>query len=212
MPIHGQVTSNSRRSTLQIHFRHRTLLIHCQIATLPRPAPFTPLSTHVFTHQSRPMRTVFCHQSLTQGQRTAFCLLGGLLQTRLPLPNRIHLKVASGTSVRALLYSNLIYCKTVSRPLISVGQLKAMLDVRFIWSDSSPLLVACSGGLKYILVESAVIHHLPVISSHEMTVILEALHDFTSTGTLLECCHLVSTSWPQTCIVPLVCSYSTFAI
>ena len=54
---------------------------------LPRPAPFTPLSTHVFTHQSRPMRTVFCHQSLTQGQRIAFCLLGGLLQTRLPLPN-----------------------------------------------------------------------------------------------------------------------------
>ena len=28
------------------------------------------------------------------------------------------------------------------------------------------------------------IHHLPVISSHEMTVILEALRDFTSTGTL----------------------------
>ena len=88
---------------------------------------------------------------------------------------RIHLKVASGTSVRALLYNNLIYCKTVSRPLISVGQLKAMLDVRFIWSDSSPLLVACSGGLKYILVESAVIHHLPVISSHEMTVIQTSL-------------------------------------
>ena len=97
---------------------------------------------------------------------------------------RIHLKVASGTSVRALLYNNLIYCKTVSRPLISVGQLKAMLDVRFIWGDSSPLLVACSAGLKYILAVSAVIHHLPVISSHEMTVILEALHDFTSTGTL----------------------------
>ena len=97
---------------------------------------------------------------------------------------RIHLKVASGTSVRALLYNNLIYCKTVSRPLISVGQLNVMLDVRFIWSDSSPLLVACSGGLKYILVESTVIHHLPVISSHEMTVILEALHNVTSTGTL----------------------------
>ena len=105
MPIHGQVTSNSRRSTpkinfrhrtltsnsrrstLQIHFRHRTLLIHCQIATLPPPTPFTPLSIHVFTHLSRPMRTVFCHQSLTPGQRTAFCLSGGLLLTRLPLPN-----------------------------------------------------------------------------------------------------------------------------
>ena len=41
---------------------------------------------------------------------------------------RIHLKVASGTSVRALLYNNVIYCSTVSRPLISVGQLKAVLD------------------------------------------------------------------------------------
>ena len=34
---------------------------------------------------------------------------------------RIHLKVASGTSVRALLYNNIIYCQTVSRPLLSVG-------------------------------------------------------------------------------------------
>ena len=46
---------------------------------------------------------------------------------------RIHLKVASGTSVRALLFNNIIYCKTVSRPLLSVGQLKSMLDVRFLW-------------------------------------------------------------------------------
>ena len=97
---------------------------------------------------------------------------------------RIRLKVASGTSVPALLYNNLIYWKIVSRPVIFVGQLKAMLDVRFIWSDSSPLLLACSGGLKYILVESAVVHHVPVISSHEMAVILEALRNFTSTGTL----------------------------
>ena len=118
--------------------------------------------------------------------RATHCLLPlrWLTPDQRAFAKRIRLKVASGTSVRALLYNNLIYCKTVSRPLISVGQLKAMLDVRFIWSDSSPLLVACSGGLKYILVESAVIQHLPVISSHEMTVLLEALHDFTSTGTL----------------------------
>ena len=67
---------------------------------------------------------------------------------------RIHLKVASGTSVRALLYNNVIYCSTVSRPLISVGQLKAMLDLRFHWDDSSPTLLVCSGGLKYILLEA----------------------------------------------------------
>ena len=95
---------------------------------------------------------------------------------------RIHLKVASGTSVRALLYNNVIYCSTVSRPLISVGQLKAMLDLRFHWDDSSPTLLVCSGGLKYILLEASVVHHLPVISSEEMMAILEAIHCFTSTG------------------------------
>ena len=51
---------------------------------------------------------------------------------------KIHLKVASGATVRALLYQNVIYCATVSRPLISVGQLKAMLDLRMVWDDSSP--------------------------------------------------------------------------
>ena len=69
---------------------------------------------------------------------------------------RIHLKVASGTSMWALLYNNVIYCSTVSRPLISVGQLKAMLDLRFYWDDSSPTLLVCSGGLKYILLEASV--------------------------------------------------------
>ena len=34
---------------------------------------------------------------------------------------KIHLKVASGATVRALLYQNVMYCATVSRPLISVG-------------------------------------------------------------------------------------------
>ena len=57
---------------------------------------------------------------------------------------RIHLKVASGTSVRALLCNNVTYCSTVSRPLISVGQLKAMLDLHFHWDDSSPTLLVCS--------------------------------------------------------------------
>ena len=97
---------------------------------------------------------------------------------------KIHLKVASGSSVRALLHDNIIYCSTVTRPLISVGQLKSMLDLRFIWSDSAPLLVACSGGLKYILLEASVFHNLPVIDSHEVVVLLEAIHHYTATGTL----------------------------
>ena len=97
---------------------------------------------------------------------------------------RIHLKVASGTSVRALLYNNMIYCKTVSRPLLSVGQLKAMLDLRLVWDDSAPCLLACSGGLRYVLLRASVVHHLPVVSHEELHVLIEAIHLFTETGQL----------------------------
>ena len=54
---------------------------------------------------------------------------------------KIHLHVASGSKVRALLHDNIIHCATVPRPLISVGQMKSMLDLRFVWNDSSPLLL-----------------------------------------------------------------------
>ena len=106
--------------------------------------------------------------------------------SKLVLPTKIHLQVASGSKVRALLYNNLICCATVTQPLISVGQLKSMLDLRFIWSDSAPLLVACSGGLRYILLEASVFHNLPVIDSHEMMVYLRpsGVHNYTATGTL----------------------------
>ena len=79
------------------------------------------ISIHAFTLLSRLMRMGFCLQYLTLGQHIAFCLSGGSLLNKPAFSKRVHLKVASGTSVRALLYNNLIYCKTVSRPLISVG-------------------------------------------------------------------------------------------
>ena len=91
--------------------------------------------------------------------------------------------MASGATVRALLYQNVIYCATVSRPLISVGQLKAMLDLRMAWDDSSSIHT-CSGGLRYILMEASVFHNLPVITQHEMHVLLQAIGDFTRHGTL----------------------------
>ena len=97
---------------------------------------------------------------------------------------RIHLKVASGTSARALLYNNMIYCRTVSRPLLSVGQLKAMLDLRLVWDDSAPCLLACSGGLRYVLLRASVVHHLPVVSHEELHVLIEAIHLFAETGQL----------------------------
>ena len=49
-----------------------------------------------------------------------------------------------------------------------------------IWDESSPKILASSGGLRYILIEAAVFHDLPVISSQEeLRALLEAIHDFT---------------------------------
>ena len=85
------------------------------------------------------------------------------------------MKVATGTTVRALLYNNVIYAKSVTRPLISVG----MLDLRMIWDDSSPLIVVCFAGKTYVLLQAHVVHHLPVVTKKELRVILSAIHDFT---------------------------------
>ena len=97
---------------------------------------------------------------------------------------RIHLKVATGTTVRALLYNNVIYAKSVTRPLISVGQLKGMLDLRMIWDDSAPIIVVCYAGKKYVLLQANVVHHLPLVSKKELRAILTAIHDFTVKGEL----------------------------
>ena len=88
---------------------------------------------------------------------------------------RIHLKVATGTAVRALLYNNVVYAKSVTRPLISVGQLKGMLDLRMIWDDSSPLIVVCYAGKNYVLLQANVVHHLPLVSKKELRAILSAI-------------------------------------
>ena len=59
-----------------------------------------------------------------------------------------------------------------------------MLDLRFIWDDSAPSLVACSGGLKHVLLEASVMHHLPVVTHAELNVLLKAMQAFTEDGTL----------------------------
>ena len=97
---------------------------------------------------------------------------------------KIHLKAANGATVRALLHENVIYCSTVSRPLVSVRQLKSMLELRMVWDDSSPKILTCSGGLRYILIEAAVFHNLPVISQDELQVLLGAIHESSQKGTL----------------------------
>ena len=97
---------------------------------------------------------------------------------------RIHLRVASGSVVRALLYNNIIYASTVSRPVVSVGQLKAMLDLRFVWDDAAPVVLLCAHGRKYTLLRARIMHHLPLITTPDTSVLLTALDDFTTTGVL----------------------------
>ena len=97
---------------------------------------------------------------------------------------RIHLRLASGDQLRALLYNNIIYAKSVTRPLVSMGQLKSMIDLRFIWDDGAPVLLFCSDGRKYILLKAKVVHHLPLITTEELAVLLSAINACTTTGTL----------------------------
>ena len=59
-----------------------------------------------------------------------------------------------------------------------------MLDLRTVWDDSAPSIHACSGGLRYILIEASIYHNLPVITHQETHVLLQAIGDFTRHGTL----------------------------
>ena len=71
-----------------------------------------------------------------------------------------------------------------------------MLDLRFVWSDSSPLLLACSGGLKYVLLEATIFHNLPVITCHEMVALLEAATWSEKLGHILPLFHWSTPSHP----------------
>ena len=44
--------------------------------------------------------------------------------------------------------------------------------------------MACSGGLRYVLLQASVIHHLPVVAHSDMHVLLEAIHVCTECGRL----------------------------
>ena len=97
---------------------------------------------------------------------------------------RIHLGVANGTRSRALLWNNIMYSPHTARPLISVGQLEAMLDLRLVWDDGPPMLLFCSSRIKYVLMKARVYHGLPIVSVEELKVLIDAIDDFTVTGKL----------------------------
>ena len=97
---------------------------------------------------------------------------------------RIHLGVASGTRSKALLWHNIIHSPVTARHLISVGQLKAMLDLRLVWDDGPPMLLFCSSAIKYVLIRARVFHGLPIVSEEELKALIAAIEDFTVTGKL----------------------------
>ena len=68
-----------------------------------------------------------------------------------------------------------MYAASTSKPLISVGQLKAMLDLRFVWDD---VLLFCSSGQKYVLMRAKVFHHVPITSQKELKPLVTAIEDF----------------------------------
>ena len=97
---------------------------------------------------------------------------------------RIHLGIANGTRSRALLWNNIMYSPVTARPLISVGQLKAMLDSRLVGDDGPPMLLFCSSGIKYVLIRSKVLHGLPIVSEEELKALIAAVEDFIVIGKL----------------------------
>ena len=81
--------------------------------------------------------------SSTQVLRAA-CLLCLGFQKRADHTKCIRLRVASGAEVRARLFNYIIYAQSVTRPLVSIGQLKALLDLQFVGDDGPPTLLFCS--------------------------------------------------------------------
>ena len=59
-----------------------------------------------------------------------------------------------------------------------------MIDLRFVWDDGPAILLFCSSGLKHILLQARVVHHLPLITTEELAVLLSAINDFTISGHL----------------------------
>ena len=88
---------------------------------------------------------------------------------------RIHLGVANGTRSRALLWNNIMFSLVTARPLISVGQLKAMLDLRLVWDDGPRILLFSSCGIKYVLIRARVFHGLLIVSEEELKALIAAV-------------------------------------
>ena len=107
------------------------------------------------------------------------CLLpySSLAKHNIPHAKKIHLRVASGRPVRAMMHSEIIYASGVERGLVSVGQLRTILGLHFVWEDCHPVLLfpCVEHRCRYLLIQSRVDHNLPLISHEEMDMLLGAI-------------------------------------
>ena len=92
--------------------------------------------------------------------------------------SKIHLRVASGKPVRALMYQGVINANNVERSLLSVGQLRDSLGLHFVWEDVHPAFrdPFSEDRKRYLLVQSFVEHNLLLITFDQMDMLLGALN------------------------------------
>ena len=91
---------------------------------------------------------------------------------------KIHFRVASGRPLRALMYQGVIYANSVERSLLSVGQLRDVLGLHFVWEDIHPVLLYPSfeDRKRYLLIQSFVEHNLHLITVDQMDMLVGALN------------------------------------
>ena len=177
------VMDDNDMSATDATFLQPLLLAHLLLG-LTQHALFTLHLLLHFTPLSLQARMACYHQSWIQEPLTASFPCNGS-----PMSNRFHQRrFRWQVELLSELYftQNVIYCATVTLlpDLISVSQLKTVLDLRMVWDDSSQSIHACSGGLRYILIEASIYHNLLVITHHGMQVLLQDIGDFARHGTL----------------------------
>eukprot|EP00971_Amphidinium_carterae_P337715 6474671-Amphidinium_carterae.1 len=98
------------------------------------------------------------------------CLLPAsyLTKEEAELATRVHLRVANGSTTRALMYQNIIYARKVPRPLISIGQVTHTLGLTFTWSGDVPHLSLQADGSQHEVLTATLWNSLPCVTDSEM--------------------------------------------
>ena len=75
------------------------------------------------------------------------------------------------------MHSEVIYASGEERGLVSVGQLRTILGLHFVWEDCHPVLLfpCVEHRCRYLPIQSRVDHNLPLILHEEMEMPLGAI-------------------------------------